>query len=226
MNKEKTLKFLWISMWATLILMVVLKLTFNYYYPIVIENSKLLEISKYIDKHFWLDFSISYVFYMFNVLVISLCTLKEKWYRNKCHFIIIFGAYFIAYPIKVFYPTIGFFALMIPYIIIPLIITKNKKYWVFVVFIIDNVLQILSNFARGNALIICDTCLVKKMMLVDYYLMLLILYIGGCHMGWDTILPWFTKKETVIDAKIEKLQCKIKKLEEKKIELKSKCLKK
>lgn len=51
MNKEKIIKFLWYSMWITLLLMVVLKLTFNYYYPIVIENSKLLEISKYVDEH-------------------------------------------------------------------------------------------------------------------------------------------------------------------------------
>ena len=40
-------------------------------------------------------------------------------------------------------------------------------------------------------------------------------------MGLGGLLPWFTKKETVINAKIEKLQTKIKKLEEKK-----QCLKK
>ena len=40
-------------------------------------------------------------------------------------------------------------------------------------------------------------------------------------MGMGSLLPWFTKKETVIDAKIEKLQSKIKKLEHKK-----ECLKK
>ena len=58
-------------------------------------------------------------------------------------------------------------------------------------------------------------------MLIDYYLMFIIYYIGGCHMGLLTVLPWFTKKETVINAKIEKLQKKIKKLEDKK-----QCLKK
>lgn len=221
MNKEKIIKFLWISMWATLLLIVVLKLTFNYYYPIVIENSKLLEISKYIDEHFWLDFGISYVFHMFNTLVISLCCIKEKWYYKKWHMILLFVCSSISYPLKVFFPTIGYIAVLFVYIGIPLIITRNKRYIIFIVFLIDNVLQILSNFARGNALIICDTCLIKKSMLIDYYLMLLILYIGGCHMGWDTLLPWFTKKETVINAKIEKLEKKIKKLEEQK-----QCLKK
>ena len=221
MNKEKTIKFMWYSMWITLLLMVVLKLCFNFYYPIVIENSKLLEISYYIDEHFWLDFSISYVFYMFNVLVISLCCIKEKWYRKKSHMfaLLIFGT--LSYPLKVFFPTFGYIAVLFVYIIIPIIITRNKRYIIFLVFLIDNVLQILSNFARGNALIICDTCLIKKAMLIDYYLMLLILYIGGCHMGWDTLLPWFTKKGNVINAKIEKLQKKIKKLEDKK-----QCLKK
>lgn len=40
-------------------------------------------------------------------------------------------------------------------------------------------------------------------------------------MGMGSWLPWFTKKETVINAKIEKLEKKIKKLEDKKL-----CLKK
>jgi hypothetical protein len=53
-------------------------------------------------------------------------------------------------------------------------------------------------------------------MLIDYYLMFMIYYIGGNYMGNFTLLPWFTKKETVINAKIEKLQKKIKKLEEQK----------
>ena len=87
--------------------------------------------------------------------------------------------------------------------------------------IADNLFQTLSNFARGNNLIICDTFIVNFFMLIDYYLMFIIYYIGGCHMGLLTVLPWFTKKETVINAKIEKLEKKIKKLEEQKV-----CLKK
>ena len=76
------IKFLWISMWATLVLMDVLKLTFNYYYPIVIENSKLLEISKYIDDNKWLEYIISFPFYIINSIVVYLCSVKEKWFKN------------------------------------------------------------------------------------------------------------------------------------------------
>jgi hypothetical protein len=221
MDKNKIIKFLWISMWATLILMVVLKLTFNYYYPIVIENSKLLEISKYIDEHKLLDASISYVFYIINAIFISLCCLQEKWFKNKRDFIIILTTYTLAYPIKITYLYLGSLVILIPYIIIPLFLTRKPKRWVFIMFGLDVIFQILSNFARGNNIIINDTCIVKKAMLLDYYLMFIIYYIGGCHMGWDTVLPFFTKKETVINAKIEKLQKKIKKLEAKKL-----CLKK
>lgn len=82
MNKEKTIKFLWISMWATLILMVVLKLTFNYYYPLVIENSKLLEISYFIDTHPWLLFINDFISFTINGLLLSLCVLHEKWFAT------------------------------------------------------------------------------------------------------------------------------------------------
>ena len=221
MNKEKMIKFLWISMWATLILMDVLKLTFNYYYPIVIENSKLLKISKYIDDNKWLEYIISFPFYIINSIVVYLCSVKEKWFKKQSHLILILLTYTLSYPCKIINPWLGFVVVLIPYIILPIIFTKNKKYWIFIMFVLDNLFQTLSNFARGNNLIICDTFIVNLFMLIDYSLMFIIYYLGGCHMGLLTVLPWFTKKETVINAKIEKLEKKIKKLEEQKV-----CLKK
>lgn len=221
MNKEKIIKFLWISMWCTLLLMVVLKLTFNYYYPIVIENSKLLEISKYVDEHVWLLYPLNYIAYMYDATLISLCVLHEKWFRKKWHIIVVYLLYTIAFPFKYINPFITFVITLVPMIILPLFITKQKKYWIFISFILMNLFQILSNFARGNPIINTNTYIIEILMGVDYYLMFGIYYIGGNIMGANFVLPWFTKKETVINAKIEKLQAKIKKLEEKK-----QCLKK
>ena len=216
MNKEKIIKFLWISMWCTLLLMVVLKLTFNYYYPIVIENSKLLEMSKFIDEHVWLDIVLNYILYMGNTIIIYLCSIQEKWFTNRVHMVIILLVYTLIYPIKIMNDWLGFILILIPYIVLPLFFTRKKKRWIFITFLIDNIFQILSNVARGNSIIINNTFIIERVMLIDYYLMFIIYYIGGCYMGWATVLPWFTKKETVINAKIEKLQTKIKKLEEKK----------
>lgn len=221
MNKEKTIRFMWYSMWITLLLMVVLKLCFNFYYPIVIENSKLLEISYYIDKHKWLDESINFIFYSCNGLLLSLCVLHEKWFKKKWHFIIMFSSSSLVFLAKLYNFTLGSVLIIIPYLIIPLLITEKPKRWIFITFLLDNLFQILSNFARGNSLIICDTALVRKLMWIDYYLLFIIYYLGGMFMGMESWLPWFTKKETVINAKIEKLQKKIKKLEDKK-----QCLKK
>lgn len=221
MDKEKTVKFLFVSMWITLILMVVLKLTFNYYYPIVIENSKLLEISKYIDEHKWLLYPLDFIIYIINATFISLCAIKEKWFKNKKHILILFISYAILFLLKIYNTWIAFIFTFVPYIIIPLIITKNKKRWIFIMFILDNLFQILSNFTRGNNLIINETFIINTFMWIDYYLLFIIYYIGGNYMGLQSWLPWFTKKETVINAKIEKLQKKIKKLEEQK-----QCLKK
>lgn len=221
MNKEKIIKFLWYSMWITLLLMVVLKLTFNYYYPIVIENSKLLEISKFIDEHVWLDILINYILYMCNTIIIYLCSIQEKWFTNRVHMVIILLVYTLIYPIKIMNDWLGFILILIPYIVLPLFFTRKKKRWIFITFLIDNIFQILSNVARDNSIIINNTFIIERVMLIDYYLMFIIYYIGGCYMGWATVLPWFTKNETVINAKIEKLQAKIKKLEEKK-----QCLKK
>ena len=88
-------------------------------------------------------------------------------------------------------------------------------------FALDNVFQLLSNFTRGNGLILSNTYLIELFMWIDYYLLFVIYYIGVVQMGSMSVLPWFTKKETIINAKIEKLQKKIKKLEDKKL-----CLKK
>lgn len=221
MNKNKTIKFLWISMWATLILMVILKLTFNYYYPIVIENSKILEISKYIDEHKIVLYILQFIPYIFNGTFITLCVLKEKIGYKKWYIFLILFIYALAYPFKYINTWLALGISLISYIILPLIFTRNKRKWIFITFLIDNIFQILSNFARGNNLIIQDTFIIELFMQIDYYLMFIIYYIGVIYMGEMTILPWFTKKETVINAKIEKLQKKIKKLEDKK-----RCLKK
>ena len=221
MNKEKTIRFMWYSMWITLLLMVVLKLCFNFYYPIVIENSKLLEISYYIDEHKIIMYVINYLLFVCNTVLITLCCIKEKWYKKKLHLILILITASIGYPFKYINTWISFAIILIPYIIIPLLITKNKKRWIFITFALDNVFQILSNFTRGNNLIADGTFLIVTFLWIDYYLLFLIYYLGGNYMGAGGLLPWFTKKETVINAKIEKLQKKIKKLEDKKL-----CLKK
>lgn len=221
MNKEKTIRFMWYSMWITLLLMVVLKLCFNFYYPIVIENSKLLEISYYIDEHKWLNYSLRFIVYSINGIFLTLCTLHEKWFKKKWHIILILIFSSIAFPFKFINTWMSFVLILIPYIIIPLIITENKKRWVLITFILDNLFQLLSNFTRGNGLILNNTYLIELFMWIDYYLLFIIYYIGGCYMGSMSWLPWFTKKETVINAKIEKLEKKIKKLEDKKL-----CLKK
>lgn len=221
MKKDKTIRFLWISMWATLILMVILKLTFNYYYPIVIENSKLLEISYWFDKYYFVSYIIDYIFYIGNALFLSLCVLHEKWFKKKWHLIILMIIYTIAFPFKYINTWIAFTISLISYILIPFIITKQKKCWIFITFALDNIFQILSNFVRGNDILIQETFLIEVFMSIDYYLMFIIYYIGGLYMGEKFVLPWFTKKETVINAKIEKLQKKIKKLE-----FKKQCLKK
>lgn len=221
MNKEKTIRFMWYSMWITLLLMVVLKLCFNYYYPIVIENSKLLEISYYIDEHKWLDYPLRFIVYCINSLFISLCVLKEKWFKKKWHLIIMMLLFGVGFVFKFINTWISFAIVLIPYIIIPLFITKNKRRWIFIMFALDNIFQLLSNFTRGNGLILNNTYLIELFMWIDYYLLFVIYYIGVVQMGSMSVLPWFTKKETVINAKIEKLQKKIKKLEDKK-----QCLKK
>lgn len=221
MDKEKIVRFLWISMWCTLVFMVLLKVTFNYYYPIVLNNSALLKLSTYIDTHPPLLFLNDFTSFMVNGLFISLCVLHEKWFRNWKQPVIMLGSLVIIFIIKWHLFTLGSILVLITYLVIPLFLSDNQKRWIFITFIIDNIIQILSNVSRGNNLIIQDTALIRNFMFIDYYLMFAIYYIGGIHMGMGSLLPWFTKKETVIDAKIEKLQSKIKKLEHKK-----ECLKK
>ena len=127
----------------------------------------------------------------------------------------------IGYIGKIIDVYLGAALILIPYIVVPLFITKKPKRWILITFILDNVFQILSNFARGNNLIAEGSFLIVTMLWLDYYLLFIIYYIGGCHMGLGGLLPWFMKKETAINAKIEKHQKKIKKLEEQK-----QCLKK
>lgn len=213
---EKLIRYLYLILWVILVLNAFFKITFNYITPIVINNEKTLKLSIFIDNNYILKSILNYFFYMFNVLIISLCCINEKWYKRKEDLLLFIFVFTLCYFVKLYNFTFGSILGIILYFLLPLIITKQSKKYILMTFIIDNIYMILSNYNRDLGVTTNNsTFLVEKICYIDYYILLFTYYIGGVFMGMGTILPWFSKKETILKAKIKKYETKVEKLKAK-----------
>jgi hypothetical protein len=137
-------------------------------------------------------------------------------WKRKEDLILFFFAFSICYLVKLFYFNFGSILGIILYFLLPLIVTQQSKKYIFITFIIDNIYMILSNYNRDLGITTNNsTFLIEKICLIDYYILILTYYIGGVFMGMSTILPWFSKKETILKAKIKKYETKVEKLKAK-----------
>ena len=52
----------------------------------------------------WLEYIISFPFYIINSIVVYLCSVKEKWFKKQSHLILILLTYTLSYPCKIINP--------------------------------------------------------------------------------------------------------------------------
>ena len=68
-----------------------MKLCFNIWYPIVVENQTFIKICDYIDCHNWLSMLIMLLFYIANINIVFLTNIGQKRYAKWYIFILIIG---------------------------------------------------------------------------------------------------------------------------------------
>lgn len=212
-NKNKLIKVIWFLLWLVLVFLVIMKLLFNKWFPIIIENNKLIKISNYLDNTKVIKYIIYLSFYLLNGNMLYLISSYKNKYDNKKEFIIINILIIICYTLKVLF---GYYSLILEFIItiiIPIInLIKYKKYNKIICIIHPLIIQITIIIWQSNILFVRNlpsmmnniTIVIQLFLQIDYYIFLIILYIGEVNkMG--LIGFWlFGKDKTTIQAMIDK----------------------
>lgn len=217
LNTPKLIKRIWLILWAILGILLILKFCFNIWYPITIKNEKLLNIFYYIDNNPIILRLIAYPLYVISSYLLFLtCICKKKFKYNTLLLLYVLFSLVIVI-IKDIIPIIGLLfeislvALSIIYnikfktynklifnIIYPILVYILLNVWQLNIFLIrDFNLDLLQNLPSMYSIIL----------MLDYYIFLIITYIGVCHMG---IFSWgwlFKKELTELEAmKAEELK--------------------
>lgn len=183
----KLIKRVWYILWIVLIILDIFKLCFHIWYPIIIENENLLKAFSFIDKHIILKNGIMLIFYILSSNIIYLTITKRKRFSNKrrmiAYNILVVGIFVIKY----FNSILGAY-LEIEIIIIAIIINiKGKKFrkkifniiYPIGISLIINVYQLNILFIRNIQEIISEIpTSISIILQIDYYIFLMIMYIG------------------------------------------------
>lgn len=174
-NKSNLAIKLFIAVWIVLALHIILKLTFNYWQPYVIPNDTLQVISDYIDEHRWTQATLNGILYIFNGLIMILCSIKRWWFKSKKQAIIVISLVVLGFVYKLLTNDTIVNTLLLS-ILLPILLDKSKWLYTIITFALTNVFLLLSLFLEDfvntdNMQYIC-----KLFLQFDYYIMLILNY--------------------------------------------------
>lgn len=174
-NKSKLAIKLFIAVWIVLALHITLKLTFNYWQPYVIPNDTLQVISDYIDEHRWIQATLNGIFYVFNGIVMILCSIKRWWFKSKKQAIIVISLVVLGFVYKLLTNDTIVNTLLLS-ILLPILLDKSKWLYTIITFALTNVFLLLSLFLEGFISADNMNYLIRMFLQFDYYIMLILNY--------------------------------------------------
>ena len=215
LDVPKLIRTIWIMLWVILIILLVFKFCFNLWYPIIVKNEVFINICNYIDEHKWLIVTIMFILYFLSVNIISLtCMGKRKYPSVKFGIlinIIIISLFIIKYFVSVLGSILEIFYIIGFFIFINIKNKNfpNKKYDILMPIIqyaIINLWQLLIYLVRGLDISSLNNypVLIPYIIQIDYYIFLIITWIGVSYMGLYSIGWLFGKDITVLKAEREK----------------------
>ena len=224
---REVLKRMIILCWVILAVCFVVKIFGGNFFNIVVNNERFISICNFIENTF-LYYVVGFLFYYANGLFILLAMKRELTLTNKE--LLLYSIFtIILFAIQYTFQYIGFLEIsiiitIIRCVIIPMLIFKVKIKDVIVINIFDIVFQLTSSFVKNVHIsnTILESVLVGSIFLIDYYIMILLLYLYRYYnkektMGfWGT---WFLSKEEQQKRAYENLGKKLKKLDAKKEKL-------
>ena len=224
---REVLKRMIILCWVILAVCFVVKIFGGNFFNIVVNNERFIRVCNYVENTF-LYYVIGFLFYYANGLFILLAMKRELTPTNKE---LLFYSLFtiILFAIQYTFKYIGFLEISmiittIRYILLPLFVFKVKLKDVIIINVFDLVFQLISSFVKSIDVsnTIADKFLIVIIFLIDYYIMVFLLYLYRYYNKENTMGffgGWFLSKEEQQKRAYENLGKKFKKLDAKKEKL-------
>lgn len=215
LNVSKLIITIWIILWVILILLLILKFCFNMWYPIACDNKVFTQVCSYIDANKWLYVLVSGILYVVSLNIICLTCIGKKKYNNLTLPLLLNVIIIVSFCLKVFNSILGnVFEIIFIFLNMSLLNYKQKNFdstWKDL--LIPIIEYALLNLWQFTMLIIRDTdelvlnelpMLVSLILQIDYYVFILITWIGVSHMGWFSAGWFWSKDVTVLKAERDK----------------------
>ncbi|MBR3208864.1 MAG: hypothetical protein IKF82_01205 [Bacilli bacterium] len=181
----------WICLWICLVVLLIMKYCFGIWYPVVIKNENLLAFNNYVDST-WLKYLILSIVYVFSGNFLYLTSSRKKGYSSILEALLINTMIICTYIIKI-YTQVGVIGEIIIGVIVPIItalktdkVTNKFLLILYPIFVqgIITLWQLQILLVRGMPVNFEDIgTIFIVIMQLDYYIFLLILWIGVSIMG-------------------------------------------
>ena len=217
-NLPKLIKTVWIMLWAILLGLSVIKILFNQWYPIIVEDMWFINLCVFIDSNVVLKYGITLLFYLFSANIIFITMQKLEIKKNVLYLICFNIVQIISYFIKTKFIFVGMF-IEFGCIIVSIIMNiKRKTFTIYkqtylgknlinilfpiVYYILINFYQLNYLFIKGLTDILTNlNSLMLIILQLDYYIFLLITMIGVKYfMGFSSWGFFFGKPTTELLA--------------------------
>lgn len=236
LNVPKLIRRIWFLLWILLAILLIMKFCFGIWYPIVINNKSLMSFNDFI-RDSWLRYLILGLFYLLSGNILYLTSSIKKKYNKIIELIFINILIILSFILKIKIEIVGTIIELIISIAIPMIylIKERKCFKLGFRIIYPIMIQLLISIWQLNIFFIRnidmnkinnDYFIIGFALQLDYYIFLIITWIGVSFMGlWSfwffskdiTTLKAYKEKELAkakpdmdlvakIDAKIEKLE--------------------
>lgn len=213
LDVPKLIRRIWIILWLLLGILLVMKFCFGIWYPIVIENEWFLKFNDYVQTS-WIKYLVLVIFYLISGNFLYLISSSKRKYENITELIIINVLILSSFILKNIMDVYGFIIETIISIVIPIIyFVKSKKCFKMAFRILYPIaVQLLIYLWMANIFLIRDLdtnkinneyFIIGFILQLDYYIFLIITWIGVSYMGlWSFWI--FSKDVTTLKAYREK----------------------
>ena len=201
---------LWLSLWIVLFILLFMKYCFGVWYPIVVENEIFIKICDFIDDNKIVSLIITGIFYLASANLICLTNMGKKTYHNKIETILFETIILVTYIIKIFSNNIGMIIEVLYCVLLTILINlKQKNFKKKILNILTPIfIYVILNLWQMNILLVRDLpfniiglpILIQITLQLDYYVFLIISWIGVSFMGLMSIGWFFGKSITDLEA--------------------------
>ena len=163
--------------WIALIICLIVKLFGGNWFELWLENDNFIKFCEFVDETIWLKRTLAVIIAITSTYFIMCLIYNVKYYKGL--WIVLYIIIMILKSLNSWYFKIGSYIIdLLILIIIPMIITKNWKRPI-IVNILTMALQLLTILIRNvnSGLNAADTFIEQFLIQIDYYLVLILLYL-------------------------------------------------